>query len=48
MTPRELQEQRISFTYGNLSYEDRRVTRKEVVRSSLSLGDDHGAQEGLS
>jgi hypothetical protein len=37
MTPQELQEQRISFAYGNTNYEDQRVTRAEVVRSSLSL-----------
>ena len=38
MTPEEIEEQRISFAYGNSNYEDRRVTREEVVRASHSLG----------
>jgi hypothetical protein len=48
MTPQELQEQRISFAYGNANYEDKRVTREEVVRSSLSMNRAHETPEGSS
>jgi hypothetical protein len=36
MTPQERAEQRISFAFGNANYEDQRVTRKDVERSSDS------------
>jgi hypothetical protein len=38
MTPQEREKQRISFAFGNSNYEDRRVTRDEVIRASHSLG----------
>lgn len=37
MTPEEIEEQRVSFAYGNANYEDKRVTREAVVRASSSL-----------
>ena len=37
MTPEELEEQRVSFAFGNANYEDRRVTRDHVARSLISL-----------
>jgi hypothetical protein len=37
MTPDEIEEQRISFAFGNANYEDKRVTRADVTRASLSL-----------
>jgi|GEM_PF-1180849 len=37
MTPAEIEEQRISFAFGNANYEDQRVTRQEVVRALQSL-----------
>jgi len=37
MTPAESEEQRISFAYGNSNYENRRVTREEVLLASSSL-----------
>jgi len=41
MTPAEIEEQRISFAFGNANYEDRRVTREVVARASLSLRRNH-------
>lgn len=46
MTPQDWQEQRISFAYGNAHYEDQRVTRETVVRSSRSLSGGHETPEG--
>jgi hypothetical protein len=37
ITPEELEEQEISFAYGNASYENAHVTREDVARFSLSL-----------
>jgi hypothetical protein len=38
MTPQELQEQEISFAYGNVHYENHRVTRDQVIYSLPSQG----------
>jgi hypothetical protein len=46
MTPQEMEEQRISFAYGNTHYEDNRITRDQVARYSLSLGKGDGSREG--
>jgi hypothetical protein len=48
MTPQEIEEQRVSFAYGNGNYEDRRVTRAEVIRASRSLSGGHETPEGSS
>jgi Fic family protein len=45
MSPEEIQEQRISFAYGNTNYENKEITRDDVVRSSYSLGVRHGQEE---
>ena len=37
MTPEELEEQRISFAFGNTNLEDPEITRADVVRSSELL-----------
>ncbi len=37
MTPDEIEEQRVSFAFGNANYEDRRVTRDRVASCSLSM-----------
>lgn len=41
MSPRDLEEHRISFAYGNANYEDTRVTREEVIRASRLLSGGH-------
>lgn len=46
MSPQEVEEQRISFAYGNTHYEDDRVTRDQVVHCSLSLSESDGSSEG--
>jgi hypothetical protein len=45
MSPEETQEQRISFAYGNTSYENREITREDVVRSSRLLSIRDGQKE---
>ena len=42
MTPQEMEEQRTSFAYGNVHYENSRITREQVARysSSITQGDD--------
>jgi hypothetical protein len=37
ITPEELDEQCVSFAFGNTNYEDRRITREQVLRSPISL-----------
>ena len=37
MTPDEIEEQRVSFAFGNANYEDRRVTPDRVASCSLSM-----------
>lgn len=44
MTPAEIEEQRISFAFGNTNYEDKRVTREVVARASLSLRRGYSAR----
>jgi len=46
MSPEEMQEQRISFAYGNTNYENQEITREDVVRSSCSLSIRHGQKDG--
>ncbi len=46
MTPREMDEQRISFAFGNTHCEDSRITRDQVARDSLSLSESEGSREG--
>ena len=46
MSPQELEEQRISFAYGNTHYEDSRITRDQVARYSLSLSETDGSSAG--
>jgi hypothetical protein len=46
MTPQEMEDQRVSFAYGNTHYEDNRITRDQVARYSLSLSEGDGLREG--
>jgi hypothetical protein len=45
MTPQEMEEQRISFAYGNTHYEDSRITRDQIARHSLSLNEGDGSRD---
>ena len=40
MTPQDIEEQRISFAYGNGHYEDHRITRELVARYPSTLTAD--------
>lgn len=47
MTPEEVEEQRISFAYGNAGYEDQRVTRDGIIRAAAMLrGEFHTPTDG--
>ena len=48
MSPREIEEQRISFAFGNTHYEDSRITRDQVARCSSSLSHDKASRGGSS
>jgi hypothetical protein len=37
MTAEEIEDQRVSFAYGNTAYENGRVTREDVIRASKAL-----------
>ena len=39
MTPREREEQVVSFAYGNVHYENKKATREGVARHSVSLAE---------
>ena len=39
MTPREREEQVVSFAFGNAHYENKNVTRSGVARHSVSLAE---------
>jgi hypothetical protein len=45
MSPEEIQEQRISFAYGNTNYENQEITREDVVRCSRSISIQHVQEE---
>jgi hypothetical protein len=40
MTPQDIEEQRISFAYGNAHYENHRITREMVARYPSTLTAD--------
>ena len=40
MTPQDIEEQQISFAYGNAHYEDNRITRDLVARYPTTLTAD--------
>lgn len=42
MTPRENEEQRISFAYGNTKIENDRITRELIVRQAEELRRSNG------
>ena len=39
MTPEQVEDQRVSFAFGNTNYENATITREDVIRSSQSLRD---------
>jgi hypothetical protein len=45
MSPQEIEEQRISFAYGNTNYENKEISREDVVRSSYLLNIRHEQEE---
>jgi hypothetical protein len=45
MSLEEIEEQRISFAYGNTNYENKEITREDVVRSSYLLNIRHEQEE---
>jgi hypothetical protein len=45
MTPQDIEEQRISFAYGNTHYEDHRITRELVARYVSSLTAEEQREE---
>ena len=48
MTAVELEEQRISFAYGNTHFENERITRDMVRAAAARLKADDGSQNGRS
>lgn len=48
MTPREAEEQIISFAFGNLHYENPKATREGVARHSILLAEGLAAPAGLA
>jgi hypothetical protein len=48
MTPREREEQVISFAYGNVHYENRNATREGVARHSVSSTEGVVVDAGIS
>jgi len=40
MTPDDIEEQRVSFAYGNTKIENDRITRETVLREAKSLKDE--------
>ncbi len=41
MTPEQIEEQRISFAFGNTNLENAEITREDVIRSSEALRETH-------
>jgi len=48
MTPREREEQVISFAYGNVHCENKKATREGVARYSVSLAEGVDAHAGIA
>lgn len=48
MTPREREEQIISFAYGNVHCENKKATREGVVRYSVSLAEGVDTYAGIA
>jgi hypothetical protein len=46
MTPQDIEEQRISFAYGNTHYEDSRITREQVARYASALREVDESRDG--
>ena len=47
MTPEERRDQEIGFAFGNVHYENDRVTREMVARALPSSDLNHSTQSGL-
>ncbi len=44
MTPQDIEEQRLSFAFGNTNYEDKRITMEDVRLASWALSGGHEPQ----
>lgn len=40
MTPNDVEDQRVSFAYGNTKIENNRITRETVIKEARSLKDE--------